>query len=644
MINRLSHMTVVMIATLTLLGVITVQSDIISIDFDFTATLPTQSGTNTDANDQTSLPGQVGVWNSILLSGGAYNPDITDSYTSGTLKDGNGNDTSVSLVINPDGDPYWSAYKTSTSHLVQRDFIGNNGYSFVEWELSGLEPNTLYRLRMFGREDSNVPLSFSNFRAEGSTTNVASTYAKRNQADLWVTSSASGTISGTQGAAEWGGAGAWSGMQIEWDVEMPAEPPLISIDLGYADGTVWPGPVASWTQVDMNGHQSLPGQIGNWNELLTGNGATGGTTWNNHNDRPSIGGLLDGKGIATTVAFVFNTGLISYTTYANSPAQPKRTALHRDSVYITPAQGTANWQIAGLTGSTEYTLRLFGLQTANPALFAEFTATGLNTAYGTNTLLQNYTDLVVTSAVNGVITGTVKRTGAEAAGSLSGLQIQASGSGEPFPLASDLISLDFETAAPAYKTPTASGAITDSLGGTSFGQAGVWNSLTAGDPDGENWQTGNTTPVAIYDMFDGEGNTTTVDFHFNTGTPTQYYVFSLAGPLLGDMFGVLDNTPELSWQLTGLQPYAYYTIRMFGQVGSNYSTWEVSGAGKTTDSGTNSSVNNIVDLTVPATAEGEINGKLKWFGPTAGSSWTGMQILKLTDDPYKPAGTLIIIK
>jgi len=385
MITRLSHITLVLVATLTLLGS-AVRADLISIDFDQTATLPTQSGLNTDANGQTSLPGQVGSWNSLLLlPEGAYNPGITTTLTSGTLKNGNGVDTSVSLVINPTGASYWNAYKTGTSHLVQRDFLGSEGYSFVGWELSGLEASTPYRLRMFGREDNDVPASFSNFRATGSTTNVAATYANRNQADLWVTSTAGGTISGTLGGGIWGGAGAWSGMQIQWNVEAPVEPPLVSIDLGYAPGTVWPGPIASWMQVDMNGDQSLPGQIGTWNELLTGNGATG-TTWNLYNDVPSIGGLLDGDGNATTVAFVFNTGKINYTTFAQAPAEPKLTALHRDCVYVDGAE----WNIAGLAGSTEYTLRFFGLQTAGPTLFGAFTATGINTSncnYGMRKLI-----------------------------------------------------------------------------------------------------------------------------------------------------------------------------------------------------------------------------------------------------------------
>ncbi len=105
---------------------------------------------------------------------------------------------------------------------------------------------------------------------------------------------------------------------------------------------------------------------------------------------------------------------------------------------------------------------------------------------------------------------------------------------------------------------------------------------------------------SVNNMFDGAGNATTVDFQFNTGTPVSYMVYSISGALLNDMFTLLGTEPsgEVSWQLTGLQPYAYYTMKMFGQVASNYSEWEVSGAGGETASGTNSDTNNIVDLTV----------------------------------------------
>ncbi len=618
--------------------------DLISIDFDFTASLPTQSGLNVDANGHTSLPGQSGTWNSLLLPGGNWNPDITASITSGTLKDGVGNDTSVSLVINPDGHQYWSGYNLG-SHLVQRDFIGVSHPNSVNWQLSGLEPSTLYRLRMFGRQDSPAnPVTHANFSAMGSTTNVASTYFKRNQADLWVTSTSEGTISGAMGAELHG---AWSGMQIEWNVEMPPAPPLISIDLGYkylvaegTPGTVNVGPVASWTQVDMNGDQSLPGQIGNWNELLTGKGDLN-TSNHPHNDKPHITGLLDGEGNATGVAFVFNTGGINYTTFADPPAQPRRTALHRDAVYVDGAK----WQISGLASRTEYTIRFFGLQTTGPTHFGAFSATGMNTVSGSNTVSQNYVDLVVTSTVSGDITGTLNKT-TSTVGSLSGLQIQASGSGELFPLTNNLISLDFETADTASKTATASGIITDSNGDSSWGQVGIWNSIVSGSTTGGDWQSTTLQP-SIYNMFDGVGNETTVDFHFNTGTPVSYNVGSFPGALLGDMFTLLAGvTSEVSWQLTGLQPYAYYTLRMFGQVGVNPSAWEAYGAEGNTAGDTNTSLKNFVDLTVPANGGGVIKGKQIFTGAggAGGASWTGMQILKLADTPYKPKGSMIRIR
>jgi hypothetical protein len=614
--------------------------DLISIDFDRTAALPTQSGLNIDANGDTSLPGQSGTWNSLLFLGG-WAESVTTTVTSGTLKNGAGVDTSVSLVINPTNQVYWSADKSGASQL-NRDFIANIGYKFVEWQLANLEANTVYRLRMFGAEYSNVPTAMANFRATGATTNVASTYFNRNQADLWVTSTSGGTISGILGGSVWGQGGTLSGMQIEKYVEIPV-PPMISIDFGYADGTPHPGPVASYTQVDMNGDQSLPGQVGDWNELLTGNGATG-TSNNTTDDKPQITGLLDGEGNATTVSFTFNTGGTPYVTFASDPAQPKLTALHRDCIYISPAQGIVYWRIAGLTASTEYTLKLFGLQTAAPTLFGDFSATGINTVSGTNSASQNYVDLVVTSTVLGQITGTVKALAGQDAGSWSGIQIQASGSMEPFSLASNLISLDFETASTTAKTPTASGVITDSNGDSSWGQVGVWNSLLSGTTEGNENQVSTLRPI-VNNMFDGLGNATTVDFQFNTGTTAvSYYVYSIAGALLGDMFGITATPGEASWKLTGLQPYEYYTMRMFGQVGSNHAIWEATGM--STASGGNSAEDNFVDVTVAANGAGVITGKLIFTGAggAGGASWTGMQILKLTDAPFVPAGTLFMIQ
>ena len=249
----------------------------------------------------------------------------------------------------------------------------------------------------------------------------------------------------------------------------------------------------------------------------------------------------------------------------------------------------------------------------------------------------------MTSTVSGVINGTLDKTDSTV-GSLSGIQIQASGSGGLFPLASDLISLDFETADTVSKTATASGPITDSNRDTSFGQGGVWNSMISGATDGGSWQ-GTTMQPSINNMFDGSGNATTVDFKFNTGTPLSYNVYSITGALLGDMFVLLGAvTPEASWQLTDLEPYAYYTLRMFGQVGSNPAIWEATGV--STASGGNSPTDNYVDLTVVATATGEITGKLIFTGAggAGGASWSGMQILKLAGDPYAPAATLLIIQ
>ena len=397
--------------------------------------------------------------------------------------------------------------------------------------------------------------------------------------------------------------------------------------------------------MDANGALSLPGQVGAWNELLMG--LSSGAYYHESSTKPKIAGLKDGVGNATTVSFTFNTGANPYTTFAATLNNPMRTELHRDTCYVLNVtdKTVAYWQIAGLKPITAYTLKLFGYQAdTGPGLFANFSATGLNTAIGATSLAKNYVDMVVTSTVSGQITGMLTNQTGQAGSSWSGMQIQGT---QPFLLARDLISIDFEIADTAFQNGTASGAITDANGHTSLGQAGVWNSLLSGvNGSGNNQFT--TQQPSISGLKDGEGTATTVAFQFNTGTPVSYYTYgSVPNVLHGDMFGILEAAAEASWQLSGLQPNIWYTLRMFGQQALttpvNFATFTAKG--NCSDISSTSAEKNYVDLTVSSTAAGVITGKLVWNAAGgAGSSWSGMQILKLERDPWVPEGTIIMFR
>lgn len=124
---------------------------------------------------------------------------------------------------------------------------------------------------------------------------------------------------------------------------------------------------------DVNGHTSLPGQVGAWNELLFG--LTNGAYNHISTTQPSIAALLDGEGNATTVAFNFNTGTpVPYYTFSDTSGG---TVLHNDMCYLVSGQGPVAWQITGLEPYMYYTLRMFGQQTTTPVNFATFTASGL---------------------------------------------------------------------------------------------------------------------------------------------------------------------------------------------------------------------------------------------------------------------------
>jgi len=635
------------IATSALLGG-AARADVISIDFnrrDVSTPARTATDTVTDVNGDTSLPGQTGLWNELLVGevGAGFNqPAATNQLTTGPLLDGTGAPVNVSLTFNADNDAYY-AYEEPNMvvNLLHRDWVlVTTAQEPADWLLSGLEPSTVYRLRMFGRENgvegsADTAQSPGTFTATGATSDSGTAdKATQNYVDLWVRSTAGGEISGTldHGAEP----GAWSGMQIEWNFA-----PVISVDFGRGNPT-YAGVPASGMVVDNFGNASLPGQAGAWNVLSMGTIDGGaGQTWQSFSTKEEIGALLDGEGNATTVSFAFNTGLGACTAY-QGPIGPS-TELHRDACYATT--GPKQWRIDGLTASTEYTLRCFGLNdnAGGPRLFADFSATGLNTASGTTSLTTNYVDMVVTSTISGVITGTLDY--AVTAGTWSGIQIQGP---EPFLLASDLISIDIQTAA-SNQSVTASGIITDVNGHTSFGQAGVWNQLLAGVYEGNYNQLVNEQP-SITGLTNSAGDATTVAFHFNTGTtPSYFYAFGLGDvsmPLHSDSFYTTTAQGNPAWQITGLEPYAYYTLRMFGIANADgpylFSTFTASGVG--TVSGSTSSATNYVDLTLASSVAGIITGELVNKAGDAGNGWSGMQILKLTDDPYVPSGAVILIQ
>jgi len=224
------------------------RADLISIDFNHVYSPATASGTITDVNGHPSLPGQVGAWNTVQVgqSGANYQGAITSQYASGPLLDGAGNSTSVSLAINTNGVSHFALVDTTSPRALQRDMVGvQYGGVPMGWSLSGLEPGTVYRLRMFGRESGSAatPISVAKFTATGATTDNAFSVTNRNYSDLWVKSTAGGVISGT--VDDWrslvngplNDAGAWSGMQIEWNVE---QAPVISVDFGHANPNLTP--------------------------------------------------------------------------------------------------------------------------------------------------------------------------------------------------------------------------------------------------------------------------------------------------------------------------------------------------------------------------------------------------------------------
>jgi len=627
------------------------RADVISIDFQQAAVAAqyTAVGTITDVNGHTSLSGQAGTWNVLELGAGAgwAASVVGGNYTSGTLTDGAGVATTVSLLI--ETDPvvaHWEHFETGGN--LHHDMIGLYNGGSLDWSLSGLEASTLYRLRMFGRESgaTDTPFSFSTWIATGDTTTRGYGAFKRNYADLWVTSSAAGEISGTMTTR--GDAAAWSGMQIESDMAMPA--PVISIDIGSSN-TNYPGQVASGIEVDKNGDASLPGQMGPWNELLTGNGT--GDTWNDSHGLPHIAGLLDGQGNATAVSFALNTSNQWYTVYAVSVSGQYLTELYRDTIYTKlGVTDKVRWTIGGLAASTEYTLKCFGYQSASgPGLFADFSATGLNTDTGSTSLLTNYVDLVVTSTVNGRITGALVHQGTMAGSTFAGIQIQGSQPFAPAPVG-QVISLDFEHANPTFAAigPIASGTEADHHGDVSLlGQVGDWNAMPLGLIDGAAYHLSSAV-TNITGLLDGDGNATTVSFSFNTSASS--YTTYTAAPfedgrtaLHRDMAYIQSGNPLIDWKLAGLDARTEYTLKFFGYqyagaTSRYYSDFTATGA--TTDTGSTSLSQNWVDLVVMSSAAGEITGTWEYQSGEVASSWAGLQILK--GDATVPTGTIILVQ
>jgi len=177
---------------------------------------------------------------------------------------------------------------------------------------------------------------------------------------------------------------------------------VISIDFTHANPTYQYG-TASGTVTDANGHSSLPGQTGPWNELLVGD--VGGVLFHYSTVQRTVGSLLDGSGAATGVSLTYNTTGVSHFAYALNDTAPPPTLLHLDMLGVDPAApGPVSWQLDGLDSSRPYTLRMFGQEAGpGPDNFADFTATGSTTA------AQNYVDLAVIPTAGGQITGAGER-------------------------------------------------------------------------------------------------------------------------------------------------------------------------------------------------------------------------------------------
>ena len=544
--TRLSHITVVLIATITLLGS-AAWADLISIDFDHVdyQVGRTQSGLNTDFNGHTSLPGQVGAWNVLVIGDADYNDNwqypITNKYTIDSLKNGDGTATSVSLDIT-NGVPH-AVFSGASTDALHRDWMtSQSGTPAIPWKLTGLEPSTVYRLRMFGRQLPAGPDTFATFTATGATSDTGFTIVTRNYVDLSVKSTSGGEISGTvaQGPAA---NGAWSGMQIEWNL-----PSVISMDFNMASPNYVPGLTESGTVADLNGDLSMPGQAGTWNAVLFGNDYA--SNWNVTNNVVQGLGLLDGGGAATTVSFHFNTVNKDYTAYGAGYSLPYLTALHRDCIY---SPNLISWQLDGLQPSTEYTLKLFGYQkSTGTALFADFSATGLNTDTGTTSGSQNWVDLVVTSTVNGQITGQKNDL---ANGTWSGMQIQSS---EPFPQPNpnpNLISIDFDKTA---TLPTQYGLNVDANGQESLpGQVGAWNSLLLSGAYAASITDSHTSGT----LKNGAGIDTSVSLVINPTNSPHWTAWKTSTShlvqrdFLGNFTGNL-----VDWNLSGLEPSTVYRL------------------------------------------------------------------------------------
>ncbi|MEM9400019.1 MAG: DUF5060 domain-containing protein [Verrucomicrobiota bacterium] len=144
---------------------------LLSIDFDTTKTgsVNTYSGSGPTPAiaSMVPLPGQSGLWNSLVVGFGDTQ-SLRTNPTFSSLLDGKGQATSVQFELNYEGLEYRTWEDTDTPDFLGRDVIythyGISGRN-VKWRFNGLQPGTQYTIRVFGQTawDGNWPNNRGNF-------------------------------------------------------------------------------------------------------------------------------------------------------------------------------------------------------------------------------------------------------------------------------------------------------------------------------------------------------------------------------------------------------------------------------------------------------------------------------------------------
>ena len=165
------------------------------------------------------------------------------------------------------------------------------------------------------------------------------------------------------------------------------------------------------------------------------------------------------------------------------------------------------------------------------------------------------------------------------------------------------------------------------------GQNGTWNRLDLGAESFPNVVS--STPVAT-DLLDGDGNSTAIDFEFNTGG-NDYKSFDQSGSSnvtddLGADVALLDpdTVASVAWAFRDLQSNTPYTIRIFGQTDSrpdpndpnNFAIFTVGGSAPMSTSQSR----NYVDFTAASDPSVSILGTFQHISGSDFSSMSGIHI------------------